>query len=248
MIRTGLIGNGYWGKIISDKLDKYSNKIFVQNTSNYNTDLFRNVDWVFIATPASTHFKIAKDAIEKGVNVFVEKPFCSNTNEAIELINLARKNKILLYVDNVFLYRSEFQNLIQGNYRNILFSWHKNGPFNDTLINDLLYHDLYLLISILGKKNVTKVDVLQKEKNILFFSFLYGKSQIKIDYNRTLVGINEKIIQADNILIKFNNTKEDPLGIIISSCLNNEIDFELNNKLNLETTKIFDKLRSEIQF
>ena len=116
MIRTGLVGNGYWGKKISDKLDKYSNKIFVQNTSNYNTELFRNVDWVFIVTPANTHFKIVKDAIEKGVNVFVEKPFCSNTNEAIELINLARKNKILLYIDNVFLYRSEVQNLIQGNY------------------------------------------------------------------------------------------------------------------------------------
>ena len=122
MIKTGLIGNGYWGKKISDKLDKLSNKIFIQTTSNYNTELFRNVDWVFIATPASTHFKIAKDAIEEGVNVFLEKPFCSNTNEAVELIRLAQKNKIFLYVDNVFLYRSELQNLIQKNYINIFFS------------------------------------------------------------------------------------------------------------------------------
>ena len=63
--------------------------------------------------------KIAKDAIEEGVNVFLEKPFCSNTNEAVELIRLAQKNKIFLYVDNVFLYRSELQNLIQKNYINI---------------------------------------------------------------------------------------------------------------------------------
>jgi len=248
MIKTGLIGNGYWGKKISDKLDKLSNKIFIQTTSNYNTELFRNVDWVFIATPASTHFKIAKDAIEEGVNVFLEKPFCSNTNEAVELIRLAQKNKIFLYVDNVFLYRSELQNLIQKNYINIFFSWRKNGPFNDTLINDLLYHDLYLLIYILGKKSITKVTVEQNKENILVFSFFYGESEIKIDYNRALVGINEKIIYADNILIKFGVTKEDPLGEIISSCLSNEMDFELNNMLNLETIKILDELKMELEF
>ena len=138
MIKTGLIGNGYWGKKISDKLDYLSDKIFVQTTANYNPDQFGKAKWIFIATPAVTHFKIAKEVIEKGVNVFVEKPFCSNTGEALKLVNLARKNKIHLYVDNVFLFRKELLGLVPGEYRNVKFHWYKNGPFNDTLINDLL--------------------------------------------------------------------------------------------------------------
>jgi predicted dehydrogenase len=248
MIKTGLIGNGYWGKIVGNKLDQLSDKVFVQTSSNYNPEEFCKVKWLFIVTPASTHFKIAKDAIENGVNVFIEKPFCSNASEAFKLISLARERKINLCIDNVFLYRSELLEFIPNNYRTIKFHWHKNGPFNDTLINDLFYHDLYLLIYKLGVKSISRVSVIKNEKNILLFSFFYGETEIKIDYNRIIKGVKEKFIIADNVLIKLTDTIQDPLKLLISKCLNDEIDFESNNNLNIITTEIIDILRLELQF
>jgi len=249
MIKTGLIGKGYWGKIIGDKLDMLSDKIFVQDTSNFDPKEFEKADWVFIATPASTHFNVAKEAIEKGVNVFIEKPFCSNSNQARQLIALAKENRVHICVDNVFLYRRELLGLIPGQYKNLKFSWYKNGPFNDTLVNDLLYHDLYLLIFLIGVKKISNVLVFQNEKDIFLFSFFYGETKIIIDYNRTVEGIKEKIICADGILIKFSGTiEEDPLKKVISDCLNNEINFELNNEINLIAMELLDTLNSEIKF
>lgn len=249
MIKTGLIGKGYWGKIIGDKLDMLSDKIFVQDTSNYDPEEFEKADWVFIATPASTHFNVAKEAIEKVVNVFIEKPFCSNSNQARQLIALAKENRVHICVDNVFLYRRELLGLIPGQYKNLKFSWYKYGPFNDTLVNDLLYHDLYLLIFLLGVKKISNVLVFQNEKDIFLFSFFYGETKIIIDYNRTVEGIKEKIICADGISIKFSGTiEQDPLKKIISDCLNNEINFELNNELNLMAMELLDTLNSEIKF
>jgi predicted dehydrogenase len=249
MIKTGLIGKGYWGKIIGDKLDILSDKRFVQGKSNYDPEEFKKAEWIFIATPASTHFKIAKEAIEKGVNVFIEKPFCSNANQARQLIALAKKNRVHICVDNVFLYRTELLGLIPGQYKNLKFTWHKNGPFNDTLFNDLLYHDLYLLIFLIGFKKISNVFVFQNEKDIFLFTFFYGESKIIIDYNRTAEGIKEKTIHADGIFIKFSGTiEEDPLKKVISDCLNKEIDFELNNQINLLAMELYDILYSEIKF
>ena len=247
MIKTGLIGKGYWGKIIGDKLDILSDKRFVQGKSNYDPEEFKKAEWIFIATPAITHFDIAKAAIEKGVNVFIEKPFCSNANEARQLIALAKKNRVHICVDNVFLYRSELLGLIPGKYKNLKFTWHKNGPFNDTLFNDLLYHDLYLLIFFLGVKKISNIFVFKNEKDIFLFHFFYGESKVIIDYNRTIEGIKEKIIDADGISIKFFGTiEQDPLKKVISDCLNNEINFELNNEINLIAMELLDILNSEI--
>jgi predicted dehydrogenase len=247
MIKTGLIGKGYWGKIIGHKLNTLSDIIFIQDTSNYDPEEFNKVDWIFIATPVNTHFNIAKEAIEKGVNVFIEKPLCSNTNQARQLITLAKKNQVHICVDNVFLYRSELIGLIPGKYKNLKFTWHKNGPFNDTLFNDLLYHDLYLLIFLLGVKKISNIFIFQNEKDISLFHFFYGDSKVIIDYNRTIEGIKQKIIDADGISIKFSGTiEEDPLKELISDCLDNEINFELNIEINLIAMELLDILNSEI--
>ena len=147
MIKTGLIGHGYWGKKIEHKLLQLSELQFIQTSVTYNPKIFSSVDWVFIATPADTHSAIVKDCIGKGVNIFVEKPFCSSSLEAQELLLLANEKKTILYVDNIFLSRSELVNVKNLQYKTIKFHWHKNGPFNDNLINDLLYHDLYILIN-----------------------------------------------------------------------------------------------------
>ena len=246
MIKTGLVGYGYWGKIIESKLDKITNKIFVQTSSNYDPSKFNEIDWLFIATPPSSHYKIAKDAIEKKVNVFLEKPFCLNGLEAENLINLAKKNKVKLFIDNVFLYRIELENISILTPNNIEFLWHKHGPFNDSVLNDLLYHDLYILYHFLGEKIITDLNLKRNEKNILIFSLKYGNTNIRFDYNRSNSNFKVKKIYIDDLIIDFKNNEEDPLLVIINKCINNNVDYLENNKINLKIRQMFDLLSFRI--
>jgi UDP-2-acetamido-3-amino-2,3-dideoxy-glucuronate N-acetyltransferase len=59
---------------------------------------------VVIATPAETHYEIAKKALLAGKHVFVEKPLSLEIKEAEELIEIAEKNKLTLMVDHLLVY------------------------------------------------------------------------------------------------------------------------------------------------
>lgn len=48
------------------------------------------LDAVFVATPTSTHFEAARDALERGLHVFVEKPLCLDPEQSRRLADLAR--------------------------------------------------------------------------------------------------------------------------------------------------------------
>ena len=57
-----------------------------------------DIDVVVNASYSHMHFEITKDLLEHGFNVLVEKPFCRNLYECDTLINLAKKNNLLLTV------------------------------------------------------------------------------------------------------------------------------------------------------
>lgn len=62
------------------------------------------IDAVAIVTPVSTHYQLAKEALQNGKHIFVEKPFTSSAKEAEELIQLAAKKKLVIMVDHTFLF------------------------------------------------------------------------------------------------------------------------------------------------
>ena len=55
-------------------------------------------------TPVWTHYKLAKEALENGKHVFVEKPFTSSPDQAQELIELADRKNLKIMVDHTFLF------------------------------------------------------------------------------------------------------------------------------------------------
>jgi len=62
------------------------------------------VDAVVLATPVSTHFPFARQALEAGKHVLVEKPMTTTAAESAALIELAERNGLTLMVDHTFLY------------------------------------------------------------------------------------------------------------------------------------------------
>ncbi len=125
MIHMGVIGYGYWGpnivrnfsnienlKIVSvcdinqDKL-KRARKTYpdIKLTSDPGNILSSpEIDAVAVVTPVSTHFDLARKALENGKHVFVEKPFTYTTAQAEELIELADKKSLKIMVDHTYLF------------------------------------------------------------------------------------------------------------------------------------------------
>ncbi len=62
------------------------------------SDLVECVDALVIASPAPTHYRLAREALEAGLHVYVEKPLAMNLREADQLIGLAEKKAVVLQV------------------------------------------------------------------------------------------------------------------------------------------------------
>ena len=62
------------------------------------------IEAVLIATPISTHYALAKAALEAGKHVFVEKPMTADPLEARELVELAAATKRTLMVGHTFVF------------------------------------------------------------------------------------------------------------------------------------------------
>src|SRR5690554_1432439 len=70
-----------------------------------------DVDAVIIVLPVFLHYSVAKRALVAGKHVLVEKPITSNSAEAEELIELAKKNRLVLMVDHTYLYSSAVRSI-----------------------------------------------------------------------------------------------------------------------------------------
>jgi predicted dehydrogenase len=123
-VNVGVIGCGYWGpKLIRNfhelpettvamvaDLDEVKLRRLaltfpsVKTTSDMRELLTSDVDAVVVATPVSTHFEIARQALLNGKHVLVEKPLAASTQEARELVDLARQRDRRLMVGHVFEY------------------------------------------------------------------------------------------------------------------------------------------------
>lgn len=125
MIKTGIIGYGYWGPnigrnfgqhpeiditAIADKSPdrrKVAQIAFPSATVTADAaDILNNtsIDAVAIVTPVFAHFELAKQALQNGKHVFIEKPFTSTSDQARELIDIATKVQRIIMVDHTFLF------------------------------------------------------------------------------------------------------------------------------------------------
>jgi predicted dehydrogenase len=88
-----VVGVADTSKIVTDVLEKYSG---FECFSDYKKMLEKtNPEAVFVAAPTKYHGTIVKELLEKGIHVFVEKPFCLNVREGEELVNLAKQKNVV---------------------------------------------------------------------------------------------------------------------------------------------------------
>ncbi|MDE1866393.1 MAG: Gfo/Idh/MocA family oxidoreductase [Thaumarchaeota archaeon] len=79
------------------KSKEFGTKYSVNHYSSVDSLLgSEQFDAAFVCTPTSTHFEIARNLLQKRKNVFVEKPMTYLSREGEELLELAKKNKVVL--------------------------------------------------------------------------------------------------------------------------------------------------------
>lgn len=107
MIRVGLVGYGLGGKVFHAPLIRACKRMELAGvlTSHDAPNRLDNLealidrsDLVAISTPNTTHFPIARQALEAGKHVVVDKPFTLTGEEADELIALAKDRGLVLSV------------------------------------------------------------------------------------------------------------------------------------------------------
>lgn len=232
---VALVGKGAFGNKIYSKLvsNKSITTTYLKGTS-YKTG--RNFDWVFIATPTETHFEIAKYFIEKGSNVFVEKPCTPTFEETEELISLASYHGVRIYIDDIFLYNPTVEKLIGQNLTS--FEWLKYGTFKDNIYNALAYHDIYTCLALEQIRYDDPIELFENQNNFKRFKI----NNIYFTYNR-LSEHTEKRVTTRTSKLNYD-VETDSLSIMINSVLLQEVDFEYNNDLALQTQSILDRIRS----
>jgi hypothetical protein len=246
-MKTLLIGNGYWGSIVKSKLEVQTDLLYIANSKDNLDDILSkfDVDYVFVCTPTETHYDIVKKCLEYNKNVFCEKPFTGDFDNATELFELSNKNNLNIFVDNIFLYRKEYIDILNKSFTNIKFIWNKyEDTFKENLFNTLLYHDLYLLLEL--SNNDWEVNYCNISEDKLSLSLFSGDLKSKFNYDRTYLNGKEKIIIIDDVLINFSNPLNDPLSEIINDLKNNNIEFNDNKKITLNTIKLLNKIQKNI--
>lgn len=123
-IRVGIIGAGYWGPnlirnfyelpeanlemvcdLSQERLDHIQSRYpGVYTSQNYRELIDSDIEAVVVATPVSTHYRVAMDCLQAGKHVLVEKPLTNNSTDARNLVNISHDMGKILMAGHIFLF------------------------------------------------------------------------------------------------------------------------------------------------
>ena len=120
-------------------------------------ELIGRVDVASVSVPTEAHFAVAKDLLEAGVSVLVEKPMTPTLEEARELFRIARASAAVLHVGHVERFNGAVQEVRNIVDRPILIESRRLGPFvprvqKDTVVMDLMIHDIDIVLGLVDSE------------------------------------------------------------------------------------------------
>ena len=175
MLKVGVLGAGHLGKIhlrllnqsekyelvgFYDAFEENANKVaaeFGYKKFDSIAELIAAVDVVDIVTPTMQHFECAKQVIEAGKHIFIEKPISNTVAEAEEIIALAKKHNVKGQVGHVERFNPAFT-AVKDKINNPMFiETHRLAEFNPRgtdvpVVLDLMIHDIDAILSVVKSK------------------------------------------------------------------------------------------------
>ena len=171
LLRVGVVGVGHIGKnharlygdLHSAKLtavydiDQPRAKKITEKShalAAHSIDEFaENIDAASIATPTSTHFAIAKQLLDRGKHLLIEKPIAENTAHATELAELAAQRGLILQVGHVERFNPVLSALEERLTHPRFIEAHRLSPYPERstdigVVLDLMIHDLEIILHL----------------------------------------------------------------------------------------------------
>ena len=181
-LRVGQAGLGYWGKNLVRNFDELAELTWLCDASEELRSQFSarhpqarvtgdfseliadpQLDAVVIATPVPTHYALAKQALEAGKHVFVEKPPAMRGTEMEELVALAQERNLVLMPGHLLLYHPGVRKLKElvdsGDLGDVLCVYGNRQNLgkirkDENALWSLGVHDLSVILYLVGEEPV----------------------------------------------------------------------------------------------
>jgi predicted dehydrogenase len=239
----GVIGYGYWGPnlvrnfaevpgsrvvAVSDLRPKRLSEVQarypqIKTTTDYR-DLLAHpkIDAVVIATPVSTHFDLAMQALHAGKHVLIEKPMTATAEQGERLLEEAERRARVLMVDHTFVYTGAVRKIkeLVANGRLGQIYYYDSVRVNLGLFQhdvnvlwDLAVHDLSILDYVLDARPCAVAamgiaHVPSQPQDVAYLNCFFDGDLIAhfhvnwlapVKIRRTLIGGNEQMIVYDDL-------------------------------------------------
>ncbi len=242
MMNIALVGFGYWGPNVARNINANPNlklhticdmiesniekakSIYIETVNydaNYENILNNvNINAVAIATNTGTHYKLIKAALENNKHVYVEKPFTSTIEEALELEALAKEKNLIIHIDHIMIFHPAIKKIKEiisnGELGDILYidaTRTSLGQIRKDVSSmwDLAVHDLsiidYLMDGVFPKQIKSFGEKIYNPKeSITFLTLKYDNFFAQIESNwispikdrkLTIVGTKKMLVYDD---------------------------------------------------
>ncbi len=169
-LRVGVVGIGYLGRfhaqkyslipeaelvgladVAPRKAEEWAEKLRTEAFSSHR-DLLGKVEAVSVVVPTDLHYSVARDFLEAGSDVLVEKPVTATIREADELIDLAQKRGRIFQVGHLERFNPAVLAAREKIRAPIFIESHRLTPFRGRgtevdVVLDLMIHDLDIILS-----------------------------------------------------------------------------------------------------
>lgn len=280
-----VVGGGYWGKnhirtlielnafhsVVekdsknSTQLTKQFNKIKVyQNIEESLED--KSIDGYILATPAETHFDLAKKIIRLKKPVLVEKPFTLSVTEAQDLANLSERNNSAMMVGHLLLFHPAILKikklLIEGRIGKILYIYSNRLNFgkvrsHENVLWSLGPHDISIFQYLVGSfpKKIRVEGSAKIQKNVHDFAILNLRYKDNISGHIFLSWLNPfkehklVVIGSKGALVFEDSAKNSPLKLYSGNySLKNGLPLQKPNNVEEITFSSKEPLKEELKY
>lgn len=178
-LKCAVIGTGYLGKFHAEKYanlpdceliavvdinpetaQTIAEKHGAQALTDYNM-LLGNVDAVSIVVPTTLHYQVAKDFLNAGSHVLIEKPITTTVEQADELIAIAKEKNLILQVGHLERFNPAILALDKDE-KPLFIESHRLSPFNPrandvSVVLDLMIHDIDIILALVDSE-IERID------------------------------------------------------------------------------------------
>jgi len=179
-LKCAVIGTGYLGKFHAEKYaslpdcelvavvdinaeaaQKVAEKHAAQALTDYHA-LLGKVDAVSIVVPTTLHYQVAKDFLNNGAHILVEKPITVTVAQADELIALAKEKNRILQVGHLERFNPAILALNNMENKPLFIESHRLSPFNPrandvSVVLDLMIHDIDIILALVDS-DIARID------------------------------------------------------------------------------------------